>query len=135
LNGIEGITPSHISQTTGIWSTPLTISPRTRKRSYSANVRNICSVVSRDKLISLSKMYYEPHASRSNLTVLTSAHVTMASLSKAPSGDATAESVSFIYEGNEYKAYVRKEVVFSAGYASHSPRCVDKMALTSIWLF
>ncbi|KAH9988154.1 alcohol oxidase [Russula vinacea] len=96
--------------TTGIWSTPLTISPRTRKRSYSAN------------------MYYEPHASRSNLTVLTSAHVTMASLSKAPSGDATAESVSFIYEGNEYKAYVRKEVVFSAGYASHSPRCLLELS-------
>ena len=80
-------------------------------------------------------MYYEPHASRSNLTVLTSAHVTRASLSKAASGDATADSISFVYEGNEYKAYVRKEVIFSAGYASRSPRCVDKTALTSIWLF
>ncbi|KAH9990441.1 GMC oxidoreductase-domain-containing protein [Russula vinacea] len=110
--------------TTGIWSSPLTISPRTRKRSYSANVRNICSVASHDKLISLSKMYYEPHASRSNLTVLTSAQVTRASLSKAASGDATADSISFVYEGDEYKAYVKKEVVFSAG-AIMSPQLLE----------
>jgi choline dehydrogenase-like flavoprotein len=101
--------------TTGTWSTPLTISPRTRKRSYSANVRNICSVVSHHELISLSKMYYEPHASRSNLIVLTSAHVTRTSLSKFASGEATAESVSFIYEGNEYQAFIEKEVILSAG--------------------
>ena len=124
LNRLEGITPSHISQTTGAWSTPLTISPRTRKRSYSANVcnnSNICSVVPHDELISL-KMYYEPHASRSNFTVLTSAHVTKMSLSKVASGEATVESVIFVYEGNEYRAFVKKEVILSAGYASCSPR-------------
>ncbi|KAF8486327.1 alcohol oxidase [Russula ochroleuca] len=92
--------------TTGTWSTPLTISPRTRKRSYSAN------------------MYYEPHASRSNFTVLTSAHVTRTSLSKVASGEATAESVSFIYEGNEYQAFVEKEVIFSAG-AIMSPQLLE----------
>jgi choline dehydrogenase-like flavoprotein len=80
-------------------------------------------------------MYYEPHASRSNLTVLTSAHVTRASLSQVASGEATAESVSFIYKGNEYRAFVKKEVIFSAGYAIRSPRCVSNMALTCIRLF
>ena len=61
------------------------------------------------------KMYYEPHASRSNLIVLTSAHVTRVSLSKDAGGEATAESVSFLYEGNEYRALVKKEVIVSAG--------------------
>lgn len=67
-------------------------------------------------------MYYEPHASRSNLVVLTSAHVAKISLSKVGSGDATAESVSFLHEGNEYLALVGKEVIVSAGYAGHLPR-------------
>jgi choline dehydrogenase-like flavoprotein len=60
-------------------------------------------------------MYYEPHASRNNLTVLTSAHVMRISFSKAAAGEATAESVSFLYEGNEYRALVKKEVIVSAG--------------------
>jgi choline dehydrogenase-like flavoprotein len=67
-------------------------------------------------------MYYEPHASRRNLTVLTSAHVTRTSLSKVAGGEATAESVSFIYEGNDYRAFVKKEVILSAGYESRSFR-------------
>jgi choline dehydrogenase-like flavoprotein len=61
------------------------------------------------------KMYYEPHASRSNLTVLTSAHVTEISLSKDAGGEATAESVSFLYEGNRYRAFIKKDVIVSAG--------------------
>jgi hypothetical protein len=60
-------------------------------------------------------MYYEPHASRSNLVVLTSAHVTKISLSKAGGGEATAESIRFLYAGNEYRALVKKEVIVSAG--------------------
>jgi hypothetical protein len=74
-------------------------------------------------------MYYEPHASRSNLTVLTSAHVTRTSLSKFASGEATAESVSFIYEGNEYQAFIEKEVILSAGYANLLPRRMGKMLI------
>ncbi len=61
-------------------------------------------------------MYYEPHASRNNLFVLTSAHVTRISLSKAAGGEATAESVRFLHEGNEYRVLVKKEVIVSAGY-------------------
>jgi choline dehydrogenase-like flavoprotein len=60
-------------------------------------------------------MYYEPHAFRSNLIVLTSAHVTRISLSKAGGVEATAESIKFLYEGNEYRAFVKKEVIVSAG--------------------
>ena len=37
------------------------------------------------------------------------------SLSKAAAGEATAESVSFLYEGSEYRALVKKEVIVSAG--------------------
>jgi hypothetical protein len=70
-------------------------------------------------------MYYEPHASRNNLVVLTSAHVTRVSLSEAVSEDATAESVSFIHEGKEYRAHVKKEVIVSAGYAHNLRRPSD----------
>ncbi|KAH9957092.1 alcohol oxidase [Russula dissimulans] len=91
---------------TGTWLTPLTISPKTRTRAYAAN------------------MYYEPHASRNNLVVLTSAHVTRVSLSEAVSEDATAESVSFIHEGKEYRAHVKKEVIVSAG-AIMSPQILE----------
>jgi hypothetical protein len=60
-------------------------------------------------------MYYEPHASRSNLIVLTSAHVTRISISKAVADEATAESVSFLYEGKNYRALAKKEAIVSAG--------------------
>lgn len=104
-----GITPSSepfSGDTTGIWLSPVTISPGTRTRSYAAN------------------MYYEPHASRSNLVVLTSAHVVKISLSKVGSGDATAESVSFLHGGNEYRALVRKEVIVSSGTMA-SPQVLE----------
>jgi choline dehydrogenase-like flavoprotein len=71
------------------------------------------------------KMYYEPHASRSNLIVLTSAHVTRISLSQVASGEVTAESISFLHEGKEYRTLVKKEVILSAGYASRSNRGMD----------
>ena len=74
-------------------------------------------------------MYYEPHASRSNLVVLTSAHATRTSLSKASNGETTAESVSFLHEGNEYRAFVKKEVILSAGYASRLPQDMGKADL------
>jgi choline dehydrogenase-like flavoprotein len=112
---VNGIPTSHFSQTTGLWSSPLTISPRTRKRSYAANVGDIRPLTPVASSSPRLKMYYEPHASRSNLIVLTSAHVTRISLSKAGGGEATAESVSFLYEGNEYRAHVKKEVIVSAG--------------------
>lgn len=78
------------------------------------------------------KVYYKPHASRNNLTVLTSAHVARVSLEKLASGGAIAKSVSFLHEGNEYLALVKREVIISAGYASRSPQDKGK-TLTSIW--
>ncbi len=70
------------------------------------------------KLISRLKMYYEPHASRDNLVVLTSVHVTRILLSKVVSGEVTAESICFLHDGNEYRAFVKNEVIVSAGYTS-----------------
>jgi hypothetical protein len=130
---VNGIISSHFSQTTGLWSTPLTISPRTRKRSYAANVSDVCLLIPVASSSPRLKMYYEPHASRSNLIVLTSAHVTRISIPKAAAGEATAESISFLYEGNEYRALVKKEVIVSAGYARCSPRDTGR-TLTRIHL-
>jgi len=72
------------------------------------------------------KMYYEPHASRSNLIVLTFAHVTKISLSKVASGEVTAEGVRFLHEDNDHLALVRKEVIVSAGYGGHSPHGIAR---------
>jgi hypothetical protein len=71
-------------------------------------------------------MYYEPHASRNNLIVLTSARVTKISLSKVAGGKATAEGVRFLHEDNDYLALVGKEVIVTAGYASHSPHSIAR---------
>ena len=60
------------------------------------------------------KMYYEPNASRSNLSVLTSAHVARISLYKGSEG-ATANGVIFLHDGKEYQALVNKRVILSAG--------------------
>ncbi|KAH9981722.1 hypothetical protein BJV77DRAFT_1073287 [Russula vinacea] len=46
------------------------------------------------------------------------------SLSKVASEEATAESVIFVYEGNEYWAFVIKEVILSAG-AIMSPQILE----------
>lgn len=61
------------------------------------------------------KMYYEPNASRSNLSVLTSAHVTRISLSKGSDEGVTAKGVIFLHNGKEYQALVYKKVILSAG--------------------
>ncbi|KAH9023899.1 alcohol oxidase [Lactarius pseudohatsudake] len=94
--GINSVPEPLAGNTSGIWTTPVTIRPASRTRSYAAN------------------MYYEPNASRSNLSVLTSAHVARISLSKGSDG-ATAEGVMFIHDGKEYQALVNKTVVLSAG--------------------
>ena len=66
-------------------------------------------------------MYYEPHASRDNMIVLTSAHVAKISLSKIADREATAESVNFLHEGDKYRAFVNREVIVSAGFANCLP--------------
>ncbi len=79
-------------------------------------------------------MYYEPHAPRNNLVVLTSAHVTKISLSKFAGEEVTAKSLRFLYDGIEYRAFVKNEVIVSAGYSGHLPRGMGK-ALTRLWEF
>ncbi|KAH9980477.1 alcohol oxidase [Russula compacta] len=95
--GVKVASEPFAGDTTGTWFSPLTLGSRPRTRSYAANA------------------YYEPHASRNNLIVLTSAHVARISLSKDANGKATAQSVSFLHEGNDYRALVKKEVIVSAG--------------------
>ena len=60
-------------------------------------------------------MYYEPNASRTNLTVLTSAHVAKTILKREAGGTVTATAVEFFHDGKMYQAFVAKEVVLSAG--------------------
>ncbi|KAJ7493931.1 alcohol oxidase [Mycena latifolia] len=82
--------------TEGTWLTPLSIHPTKRVRSYAAN------------------MYYQPNASRPNLTVLVSAHVTKIDL-QHNAGMATADKVCFRHNGKDYEVPVAKEVILSAG--------------------
>ena len=79
-------------------------------------------------------MYYEPHASRENIVVLTSAHVARISLSKLADREATAESVNFLHEGSEYRVFVNLEVIVSAGYANYLPPYLGKPLTSSDYL-
>ncbi|KJA23939.1 GMC oxidoreductase [Hypholoma sublateritium FD-334 SS-4] len=83
--------------TIGTWITPVTIDPTTKTRTYAAN------------------MYYEPNMHRSNLVVLTKAHVTKVNLKTGSNGEVTATGVNFIHGEDTHTVEVRKEVVLSAG--------------------
>ncbi|KAJ6580893.1 alcohol oxidase [Mycena capillaripes] len=83
--------------TKGTWLTPMTIDPKERVRSYAAN------------------KYYQPNASRDNLTVVVSAHVTKVVTEPEQNGFATAVEVVFISEDVLYTVKVDKEVILSAG--------------------
>ncbi|KAF8268457.1 alcohol oxidase [Lactarius quietus] len=104
--GINPVPEPFAGNTLGTWATPVTIRPASRTRSYAAN------------------MYYEPNASRSNLSVLTSAHVARISLSKGSGEGATAKSVVFLHDGKEHQALVNKRVILSAG-AILSPQVLE----------
>jgi choline dehydrogenase len=60
-------------------------------------------------------MYYQPNASRKNLTVLTLAHTSKVIFKKDGQGILTATAVEFLHDGKKYSANVNKEVVISAG--------------------
>lgn len=79
-------------------------------------------------------MYYEPHASRENIVVLASAHVARISLSKLADREATAESVNFLHESGEYRVFVNREVIVSAGYANRLPPYLGKPLTSSDYL-
>lgn len=55
---------------------------------------------------------------RSNLVVLTTAHVTKVNLKTGSNGEVTATGVSFIHGEVTHTVEARKEVVLSAGYVA-----------------
>ncbi|THH20178.1 hypothetical protein EW146_g1129 [Bondarzewia mesenterica] len=92
--------------TKGTWLTPVSIDPIERVRSYSAN------------------KYYQPNASRINLTILASAQVAKIISNKNADGTVTSTGVSFIHDGKMYETSVAKEVIVSAG-AIMSPQILE----------
>ncbi|KAK7031661.1 alcohol oxidase [Favolaschia claudopus] len=84
--------------TNGFWFTPISVDPVERVRSYAAN------------------KYYQPNATRENLSVVVSAHVTKIVTALDANGQATAVEVAFLSEDTSYTVKVGKEVVLSAGY-------------------
>ncbi|KAJ7708735.1 GMC oxidoreductase [Mycena rosella] len=104
--GINLVKEPFSGDTNGTWVTPVTIDPEHRVRSYSAN------------------KYYQPNASRENLTVVVSAHVTKIGTELDPNGSATAVEVVFKSEDALYTVKVGKEVILSAG-AIMSPQILE----------
>ncbi|KAJ7145614.1 GMC oxidoreductase-domain-containing protein [Mycena epipterygia] len=94
--GINRADDPFSGDTKGTWLTPVSIHPTQRVRSYAAN------------------MHYQPNASRANLTVLVSAHVT-GLLLRDNAGVVTANGVRFMHGGKEHRVSVAREVVLAAG--------------------
>lgn len=91
-------------ENTGIWTSPATVCPNTKKRSSAASA------------------YYEPNKDRANLKVLCDAHATSISLSS----DSTPKAIGvhFESEGKAYHVKARKEVILSAG-SIQSPQLLE----------
>ncbi|THH14920.1 hypothetical protein EW146_g5484 [Bondarzewia mesenterica] len=109
--GINRAKEPFSGDTKGIWLTPVSIDPIERVRSYSAN------------------KYYQPNASRVNLTILASALVTKIISNKNADGTVTSTGVSFVHDGKTYQTSVAKEVIVSAG-AIMSPQVVPLSSIS-----
>ncbi|KAH8820710.1 aryl-alcohol dehydrogenase [Xylogone sp. PMI_703] len=98
----------------GGFTNPASVDPTSMTRSYSANA------------------YLSPNSARSNLFVLTGAHVQKIYLSSTLSstGTLTANAVSFKQDGKEYMVQVRREVILSAG-AIQSPQILELSGIGS----
>ncbi|OCH93201.1 alcohol oxidase [Obba rivulosa] len=96
-HGVEKVLDSSSGYTDGVSPISSTVDPSTHYRSYSAN------------------MYYQPVASRSNLTVLVSAQVARIVSKKNADGTLTATGVSFFHSGETHQVKATKEVILSAG--------------------
>ncbi|TCD71197.1 hypothetical protein EIP91_012147 [Steccherinum ochraceum] len=81
----------------GFYLAPLTHDARTCTRSYATTA------------------FYLPNKHRSNLHVLTFAHVVRVITEPTASGDLIATGVEFLYNGQPYVANANKEVIVSAG--------------------
>lgn len=64
----------------------------------------------------LDQKYYQPNASRENLLVVVSCHVTKIVTKKDSEGRATATGVTFVNDGTPYTVGIEREVILSAGY-------------------
>ncbi|EMD36407.1 hypothetical protein CERSUDRAFT_84557 [Gelatoporia subvermispora B] len=104
--GVEKIIDSSSGHTNGLSPISGTLDPTTHYRTYAAN------------------MYYQPIASRSNLTVLVSAQVARIVSQKNADGTITATGVSFFHDGETHEAKAAKEVILSAG-AIMSPQILE----------
>lgn len=91
----------------------MTVDPKERVRSYAANVCNTSLLQTRN-LNSFQK-YYQPNASRKNLTVIVSSHVKKIATEMDAGGLATAVEVLFYCEDTPHAVGVGKEVILSAG--------------------
>ncbi|KAJ7777208.1 alcohol oxidase [Mycena metata] len=111
--GISPVEEPFSGDTAGTWLTPLTIDPQERVRSYSAN------------------KYYQPNGSRTNLTVVVSAHVAEIVTELDLNGCATAIEVVFISNEVRHSVKVGNEVILSAG-AIMSPQILELSGIGDI---
>ncbi|KAF2007336.1 GMC oxidoreductase [Amniculicola lignicola CBS 123094] len=89
-----------------------TVDPKTVQRSYSASA------------------YYEPNASRSNLSVLTNALVAKIEFDKSGYGNAKATGVQFMVENETYTVRANKEVIVCGGVVK-SPQLLELSGIGS----
>ncbi|KAJ6589202.1 alcohol oxidase [Mycena capillaripes] len=104
--GVDLVEEPFAGETNGAWMTPVTVDPKERIRSYAAN------------------KYYQPNASRENLTVIVASHVTKIVTEVDAEGLATAVQVLFHCEDAAHAVGVGKEVILSAG-AIMSPQILE----------
>ncbi|KAK0633813.1 hypothetical protein B0T14DRAFT_419122 [Immersiella caudata] len=91
----------------GVWTSLVSVDPRSATRSYAATA------------------YYQPSATRPNLIVLTGAEVREILLVQdGVSGQWTAKGVRFLHGGAEFSAFASREVILSAG-SVQSPQILE----------
>ncbi|KAH7411284.1 putative choline dehydrogenase [Cadophora sp. MPI-SDFR-AT-0126] len=95
----------------GAWTSLTSVDPRTRTRCYSA------------------KGYYQPIASRPNLTVLTEATVEEITLERKD-GEWVATGAHFTHSGKQYHASASREVILCAG-SVQSPQILELSGIGS----
>lgn len=101
--------PSHHSGSNiGVWTNINTVDPRVYERSYSAN-------------------YLSCSGTNSNLHIITDAVVKKIEL-KAKGDNYQATGVSFQWNGQEYRASAKQEIVVSAGSAK-SPQVLEQSGI------
>ncbi|PCH40974.1 GMC oxidoreductase [Wolfiporia cocos MD-104 SS10] len=107
INAGLSIAPHPLSgDPTGVFFAPNTYDPITHTRSYATTA------------------FYLPNRHRENLTVLVSASVNRVRTEMLPNGVITAVGVEFEYDGKEYVANSKKEVLLTAG-APKSPHILE----------